>query len=970
VDFNASAGGHGPTPFWKLICVGFTCCLFSSSVLATSDVFDQFYRYVETKNKIIEPHLPGEVVDPFTGTLRIVQEDLFLPGRAGLDLRIIRTYSSKVWGRSDAPSVDSLLADKEPTPVGFGWSMHMGRLRNPNATAQPLPCGGGDYPVYEAADGSARVFYPDVGSNVNFTSRDAWKLEKNCPTAAGPGVCIKSTTGETLEFASAAQYFVGTVPVWPQSAIVDVFSNRIDIAYVGNGSGRVERITDTWNRTVDFNYLPCGPTRKCLQSIVASGSGGSRQVTYAYTTYTPAQTGLGVGYYPLPAPGRAFLTAVQPAAGPGYAYAYHYDKTVARNQFALASITYPYGGATTYTYDTRPFFTGRDSVPMAVVVGRQTTGRDLPSASWGYEYVSPTVGDYQTTIITRPDGLTDEYKSFGFGYAASKNATGYVWKVGLQDSVSRGGGAEVEKLEWDKGKAITTANYSAPVYGNTSCPAWTWDTTVQAPVLTKRTITRDGSRYELTASGHDAYGQPTTLSETGEAQRSAASRAVRSRSYAYDYDTASNQVLGRIVSETVCQGGGTADCMRETRTFNGPNRRLDSHTVRGVPTTFTYWPDGNLKTVTNARSQTLTLDGYQAGNGIATQIDFNGAFSVTRSAYWDGSLKSESDGRGNVTGFTYDAAGRLETISPPGTSDLTRYTYSPSGDSYTTTRGTGVGAFSEVHSLDGLGREIALSNNVGEKQTSEFDWRGGLVFKSYPMIAGGAEVGDRRDLDALGRPVVVMQQFMSTGHRPLAGACADPARCKTTISYLAEHCQNASADRAPGDSVTSKRCFESFADPNEERLVKFVDGKSKDWLYAYDVAGNLRTFTAPQPAGSRSATFAPTTFFPKTETSGPRGVLTILSHNPLGQPLSQLDARGLTTTFDYTDPLSRLKLTSYGANHPENVTRVYDRDTLKSVSTPNGGTQTYTYDESKRIRQQTWQIRDGLNNSFGKRLTT
>jgi hypothetical protein len=141
-----------------------------SAALAAGDVFDQFYRYVEVKNKTFEPHLPGETVDHFTGTLRIVQEDMAFPGRAGLDLRIIRTYSSKIWGRSDLLDAEPLLADKEPTPVGFGWSMHMGRVLNPNASGQPGACGGGDYPVYEAAEGTARVFYPNAGSNTECAS--------------------------------------------------------------------------------------------------------------------------------------------------------------------------------------------------------------------------------------------------------------------------------------------------------------------------------------------------------------------------------------------------------------------------------------------------------------------------------------------------------------------------------------------------------------------------------------------------------------------------------------------------------------------------------------------------------------------------------------------------------------------------------------------------------------------------------
>src|SRR5262249_21647270 len=108
-----------------------TLLAFPGTALAQGkgDVFDQFFRYVELKTRSLEPHLPGETVDHFTGTLRIVQEDLALPGKAGLDLHVIRTYSSKIWGRSDLLVSEPFLADKEPTVVGLGWSLHMGRVR-------------------------------------------------------------------------------------------------------------------------------------------------------------------------------------------------------------------------------------------------------------------------------------------------------------------------------------------------------------------------------------------------------------------------------------------------------------------------------------------------------------------------------------------------------------------------------------------------------------------------------------------------------------------------------------------------------------------------------------------------------------------------------------------------------------------------------------------------------------------------
>lgn len=249
-----------------------------------ADVFDQFYRYVESKNKRIEPHLPGERIDHFTGNLSISQEDLALPGKGGLDLRIIRTYSSKIWQRSDvASSTQPLLIDVNHMPMGFGWSLHMGRVRDPYAT-------GPTFPVFESQVASSRAFCPCAGvstanspgctSQITATSRDNWKYQIDCPNSQS--VCITSTQGQRLEFDKANQYFTGAnTLILPLSRISDVFGNHIDIAYqpggtLGGSNGRIAHITDTLNRTVTFNYAPCDGASSlatCIQLIRVDGTG-------------------------------------------------------------------------------------------------------------------------------------------------------------------------------------------------------------------------------------------------------------------------------------------------------------------------------------------------------------------------------------------------------------------------------------------------------------------------------------------------------------------------------------------------------------------------------------------------------------------------------------------------------------------------------------------------------------------------
>src|SRR5439155_25458303 len=109
----------------------------------------------------------------------------------------------------------------------------------------------------------------------------------------------------------------------------------------------------------------------------------------------------------------------------------------------------------------------------------------------------------------------------------------------------------------------------------------------------------------------------------------------------------------------------------------------DSETRTGVKTTFGYDSVGNLSTVTNALNETLTLSGYDLGMGVPTSLNFNNAFSHSRTTSWEGWIKSETDGRGKMTSYDYDAIGRLKTLTPPGTTTASTYSFAPDGSSST-----------------------------------------------------------------------------------------------------------------------------------------------------------------------------------------------------------------------------------------------------------------------------------------------
>ncbi len=871
---------------------------------------------------------------------------MVLPGKAGLDLAIVRSYSSKIWGRTDDTSTASLLAEEDGSVLGYGWTFHMGRLKNPNASGQPSsPCSA-DYPVFELPDGSARVFYPSTSTPGLFISRDYWVMQRSCASVTGGGACVWSTSGVRYELASANSWFYGagtafnaTTPVWPVSRIVDRYGNQIQITYVTpNGNGAISSITDSYNRSITFSYAT-GTDGRRLTSMTANGA----TYQYGYTSYaTPGGGTI--------AP-RRFLTKVTPPAGPSYTYAYATTASVAANQFALSTLTYPRGGSLSYTYKTVPFYYGISgfTVPLAVVATRTVKDRGGATlGSWQYAYARPSSG-MDTTTVTRPDGKNDVYTMFGFGASSAGN----VWQIGLTQQVSRGSGTEVTSQTWTPGPAVANSMLSAPGYSVCAGAQPLIDTSIRPAQVTQRTITRDGISYSTSYQQYDAYGQPQSVSETGQQSRTT-TWAFQYAPLDSDGATRLNLVRGLPTKQHVCVNGSN-NCFDNAWTYNGPHYSRDTQTLTGVKTSFSFGTDGNLANVStamNGQTVTLSLTGYTYG--IPTGLNFNSVYSVSQTAYWEGWLQSRTDGNGNKTSYNYDAIGRVTLVTPP-LNPTTGYSYSSDGSTVTLTKGS----YNKTTTLDGLGRTTATSDSVGVLTSTRYDYskdaNGSPTFVSYPYDSTGGEVGDAFQFDGLGRKVV-----HSKAYRPANATCDVTGACRVLYTYgSSSSCPSGPSvatqeERASGDTTSRVDCFAAFGSPDEARLVRTVMATgtgSAQWNYAYNAYGKLTNVTAPLSQGNRTLTYDPVTQFLLTETSAESGT-TQYTVNEVGQPKTVTDARSVVTNYGY-DALSRPKSISYSTG--DDVTLAYDNaNHVTSVSSKNGGTITHGYDGLYRVTSESW----------------
>src|SRR2546428_500807 len=136
---------------------------------------DPFYKQKGT-NQIIEDRRLSpfqqvkESVDPFTGNLNLLHTDVILPGNGGLDLKIQRTYNSRIWGRKDT-DFPGLVAFNEKSVMGIGWSFHFGRVLNPGGSGS-INRFDPRNPIVELPDGSNHPLYQDNHDFSRLISRE------------------------------------------------------------------------------------------------------------------------------------------------------------------------------------------------------------------------------------------------------------------------------------------------------------------------------------------------------------------------------------------------------------------------------------------------------------------------------------------------------------------------------------------------------------------------------------------------------------------------------------------------------------------------------------------------------------------------------------------------------------------------------------------------------------------------------
>jgi Domain of unknown function (DUF6531) len=160
---------NGPRQFHQVLLVATVALLLRSANADGADrVFDA---------RGFDPHrpffsqLPFEHIDPLTGNLLLTFTDLVLPGNAGFDVKIQRTYNSKIY--KDYQNLGETLAEDS------GTSQAIRALRGDNRTAREL---------FDALRQGAEVVEAKPGVLVSKTGEGEFVTFRPQSKSGGPSV--------------------------------------------------------------------------------------------------------------------------------------------------------------------------------------------------------------------------------------------------------------------------------------------------------------------------------------------------------------------------------------------------------------------------------------------------------------------------------------------------------------------------------------------------------------------------------------------------------------------------------------------------------------------------------------------------------------------------------------------------------------------------------------------------------------
>ncbi|MFL6604617.1 MAG: FG-GAP-like repeat-containing protein [Steroidobacteraceae bacterium] len=504
------------------------------------------------------------------------------------------------------------------------------------------------------------------------------------------------------------------------------------------------------------------------------------------------------------------------------------------------------------------------------------------------------------------------------------------------------------------------------------------DQTEQSNEVSAANSSIDGQPVTLvsTHTAVDGYGNPTditvnTIDQTGSGL-TYTTHTVNTIALAdttnWCLDFMSQQTVTKTIPASEAPTGSPQAVTRTTQfvkdTANLDKCRGQQQIIEPTPaassvtTTLGYDSFGHVNTQTVTASGVTTRQSsvsYGSQGVLATTVtDAEGAVSISGYDYALGVAIRSTDPNGIPTSWTYDGFGRKKTESrPDGTSSSWIYTACGVGTAYCGDAllrfqvyeqqldSTGQVIQFGTQRVDALGRpkytEVQTLSGVTSIVRTNYDNQGRIVQKTRPYFSGSPTYYTSYTYDLIGRPLSEQRQVSET----------DSTLQSTQISYskLTQTLQDANGH-------TQTKVLNSLG-----QVVRVTDAANGVASYKYEPFGNLGS--TQDPAGNHIGATYNVRGFRLTSDDSDLGHWSY-TYYPTGEMQTQTDAKNQVTTYTYDRigrNLTRIEaegMTSWTwGTLSDNTASAKYVGHIKTITSPGGYSEIYTYDQYGRSKDTT-----------------
>lgn len=300
------------------------------------------------------------------------------------------------------------------------------------------------------------------------------------------------------------------------------------------------------------------------------------------------------------------------------------------------------------------------------------------------------------------------------------------------------------------------------------------------------------------------------------------------------HDNTSVWVLGQVSSRSV-------DSVLAEQTIYDASTALplEIWSFGGLQQRFTWHGDGTMASISDARGNVTTLNGWK--RGVPQSVGFADGTALAAVVNDSGWVTQSIDENGYSTSYAHDAMGRISSVVYPG-GDSTVWTATAQEFMETTADVYGIpaghwrqtvatGSSVRISYYDALWRPLLVheydaSNKVSTERYVgyEYDERSNVVFASYPSTSSNPDKGVWTTYDALGRVRTVSQD-------------SEHGLLTTSTEYLSDATGAFTRVTRPGGQQIST-WHQEFGAPASDMPVRIVQPDGATTRISRDVFGN------------------------------------------------------------------------------------------------------------------------------------